>query len=141
MTFEMSAAGEELTGQARAESGLPGSASPKPLGEAWVMVSDELDERWQNAYKAYGAASENVARLGPSAPGAAARMVSASWDVAAIWREMAAAGGLPWWALAAVHAAAEAFEAQSREWAARSSAEHDRQSGRGRRPRTQRDSR
>ena len=131
----MSAAGEELAGQARAESGLPGSASPKPLGEAWVMVSDELDERWQNAYKAYGLASENVARLGPNAPGAAAQMVSASWEVAAVWREMAAAGGLPWWALAAVRAAAEAFESQSREWDARANAEQDRQPGRGRRSR------
>lgn len=102
------------------------------------MVPDVLDERWQEAYRAYGAASENVARLGPSDPGAAAQMVSASWDVAVVWREIAATGGLPWWALAAVRAAAEAFEAQSREWDARVSAESDKQPTRNRRPRPHR---
>lgn len=103
-------------------SGSPGWAFFGPLGKAWVMVPDELDERWQAAYQAYGQASENVSQSKPGDPDAARLMAAASWEVSVLWREIAATPGLPWWALASVRAAAQAFEAQSRDWNARADA-------------------
>ncbi|HEU5107800.1 MAG TPA: hypothetical protein VFT95_04415, partial [Micromonosporaceae bacterium] len=52
---------------------------------------------------------QNVVRL----------MVSTSAEVAAAWRDLLDAPDLPWWALAALSAAVEAFEAQARDWALR----------------------
>lgn len=103
-------------------SGSPGWAVFGPLGEAWVMVPDELDARWQAAYAAYGKASENVSLCEPGDPQAARLMASTSWEVGVLWREIAGMPGLPWWALASVRAAAQAFEAQARDWNARADA-------------------
>jgi hypothetical protein len=49
-------------------------------------------------------------------------MASASWDVATAWRDIATATALPWWSLAAVRAAADAFETQARDWHAQAAA-------------------
>jgi len=84
------------------------------------MVPDELVQRWEAAYRRYGAVSEAVARSRPLNPECARAMASASYDVAAAWRHISAVRGAPWWALAALAAAAEAFEAQAREWDQRS---------------------
>ena len=46
-------------------------------------------------------------------------MASASWAVAAAWRQIATATTLPWWTVAAIESAAAAFEAQAREYEAR----------------------
>jgi hypothetical protein len=83
------------------------------------MVPDELDDRWQAAYRAYGQASENVSQSDPGDPDAARLMAAASWEVSVSWRQIAATPGLPWWALASVRAAEQAFEVQARDWNAR----------------------
>jgi len=54
-------------------------------------------------------------------------MARASADVAAVWREMTP--DMPWWELAALGAAAQAFERQAQDWTAR--ANHERQSAAG----------
>jgi lysozyme family protein len=41
-------------------------------------------------------------------------MASASWAVAAAWRQITTATTLPWWAIAAIESAAAAFEEQAR---------------------------
>ena len=56
-------------------------------------------------------------------------MARASADVAAVWREMTAEPDMPWWELAALGAAAQAFERQAHDWTAR--AKHERQSAGG----------
>lgn len=69
------------------------------------MVPDVLVDRWQAAYGAYSAAEGDRAEL--------ARL---SANVAVVWRDMAAMPGLAWWLVAALSAAAEAFERQARDW-------------------------
>jgi hypothetical protein len=46
-------------------------------------------------------------------------MATASRSVAGAWRGIALSGELPWWCLAAVESAAQAFDAQAREWEVR----------------------
>ncbi len=81
-----------------------------------VTVPEPYVRGWEGAYRQYGQASEMAARLPADDPAAAWHMATASWAVAAAWREIATVTRLPWWLLAAVEAAAEAFEAQAREW-------------------------
>ncbi|OLF18923.1 hypothetical protein [Actinophytocola xanthii] len=83
------------------------------------MVSEELVKRWEALYGAYGVASKSVATTEPGDRAVARRMARASADVAAAWREMAAQPGMAWWAVAALGTAAQAFEFQARDWAAR----------------------
>jgi hypothetical protein len=64
----------------------------------------------------YGRASETVARTRNTDPAALWQMAVA---VAVAWRQIASRQQLPWWLLAAVDSAAQAFEAQSLEWEAR----------------------
>jgi hypothetical protein len=52
-------------------------------------------------------------------PAAAREMASASWAVAAAWRQIATATTLPWWTLAAIESAATAFDAQAHEYETR----------------------
>jgi hypothetical protein len=49
----------------------------------------------------------------------ARHMASASVNVALVWRQMAAEPDMPWWSVAALSAAAQAFEYQARDWTAR----------------------
>lgn len=93
------------------------------LGRGAVMVSDQLVQRWELAYRRYGDVSESVAFAVAGDRDVAASMATASWDVAVSWRNLAAEGGIPWWALAAVGAAAQSFEFQARDWNARASHE------------------
>jgi hypothetical protein len=63
-------------------------------------------------------------------------MASASWSVAAAWRQIATATvtvtTLPWWTLAALESAAAAFESQARDWESREKARsHNRGQERG----------
>jgi hypothetical protein len=53
---------------------------------------------------------------------AAREMVLASRNVASAWHALESIADLPWWTAAALRTAAEAFEAQAREWNTR--AEH-----------------
>ncbi len=46
-------------------------------------------------------------------------MASASWAVAAAWRQIATTTTLPWWTLAALESAAAAFESQALDWETR----------------------
>ena len=87
-----------------------------------VNVADEAIRSWESAYRNYGQV-RNVPVV-PSEISAELRrqMVSASWAVASAWRQIARTRRLPWWLLAAVESAAQAFEAQARDWEARGSA-------------------
>ena len=81
----------------------------------------QLVRRWEAAYQQYTNASEQLRHTTDPAPATAA-MASASWDVAMAWRDIATSAPLPWWSLAAVRAAADAFEAQAHDWHAKSTA-------------------
>lgn len=111
---------------------------PAAAGKAVVvMVPDYLVERWENAYGAYRAASELVDASIPGDRAAAEQMAEASQAVAAAWRDITVGSDLSWWSAAAVITAAQAFDHQAQDWAAR--AKHGRQSagsgdGRRRRP-------
>jgi hypothetical protein len=96
-----------------------------------VRASDKSARAWEAAYRRYGRAWETTARSGKGDPVAAREMASASWAVAAAWRQIATATTLPWWTLAAIESAAGAFEAQAREYEAREVSEsgHDRGQG------------
>ena len=69
-------------------------------------VSEDLIRAWEDAYRRYGSA-------------AGADVAPASRAVAMAWRDIACTSGLPWWMLAAVESAAEAFEAPAEQWAPR----------------------
>ncbi len=92
-------------------------------GSGVVMVSERLVRRWEAVYREYGTVSALVSVSEPGDRMVAERMARASRNVAAVWREMESEPDLAWWAVAAVKAAAQAFEYQSRDWAAR--AKHD----------------
>lgn len=83
-------------------------------------ASGDLVQRWESAYRIYGSASRSAG--GDGGPVSARAMAAASWEVAAAWRAMEGVAGLAWWVVAAVNAAAQAFEVQAREWAARADA-------------------
>lgn len=80
------------------------------------MVPAKLVGIWENSYRAYGRAVEHIARAGATDRQAAWDYAHSSWSVAAAWRQLAASSELPWWALAAVQSAAQAFEEQARTW-------------------------
>lgn len=99
-----------------------------------VMVSDYLVQRWESAYTAYRTASELVNSSPPGDSAAAEHMAQASQAVATAWRDIAVESDLSWWSAAAVGTAAQAFDHQAQDWAAR--AKHSRESppvGNGRR--------
>ena len=84
------------------------------------MRASEISIRaWEGAYRHYGRAWEWTARSPKGDPAAAQEMASASWSVAAAWRQIATATTLPWWTLAALESAAAAFESQARDWETR----------------------
>lgn len=101
--------------------GLPG----RHTGLCWrkgsgvVMVPETFVRRWEKAYRNYGVAARTAALAVPGDRGTAQEMAAASLEVAAAWREMESIVDLPWWVLAAVGAAAQAFEFQARDWNAR----------------------
>ncbi|MGQ0719895.1 MAG: hypothetical protein ACT4NP_21750 [Pseudonocardiales bacterium] len=108
----------------RPVSGPPHHDAPHDAG---VMASDKSTRAWETAYRQYGRAWETTARSRKGDPAAAREMASASWAVAAAWRQIASATTLPWWTLAAIESAAAAFEAQARESEAREGDDgHDR---------------
>ena len=80
------------------------------------MVSEDLVQRWEAAYQRYGEASKVSVATVVGDQGVAREMVVASHEVATAWRSLESTPDLPWWALAAVAAAAEAFEFQAQEW-------------------------
>jgi hypothetical protein len=114
-----------LTGAAFGSSGRSPAVSWRE-GSGVVMVSEKLIVRWEAVYREYGSASEMVGRSVPGDGAVARRMARASADVAAVWREMSSEPDMPWWELAALGAAAQAFERQAQDWTAR--AKHERQS-------------
>ena len=83
------------------------------------MIPEGLEQRWESAYRRYGETSTTVAVARSGDRGVAAEMAAASSDVAAMWRELESSVDLPWWMLAALSAAAQAFEFQARDWKAR----------------------
>ncbi|HET9142263.1 hypothetical protein [Actinophytocola sp.] len=83
------------------------------------MVPAELETHWETAYRGYCVAARQAAAAPPDDQNVARLMVSTSAEVAAAWRDLQDVPDLPWWALAALAAAVEAFEAQARDWALR----------------------
>lgn len=123
----MSAGGggtDVLTGGLAPASWLP--AMPWRKGFGVVMVSERLVDLWEAAYREYGAVSDLLDESVPGDAAIAERMARASEAVAVVWRELAGSSELPWWSVAALRAAAQAFEYQSRDWTAR--ARHSRES-------------
>jgi hypothetical protein len=102
----------------RSASGL--ATSPRrgagPRGPASL---EQAVRGWEKAYRDYGRLSEPSVRSRQDDPSLAGRMASASRSVADGWRGIASCGELPWWCLAAVESAAQAFHAQAREWEVR----------------------
>ncbi|SES12679.1 hypothetical protein SAMN04487818_107466 [Actinokineospora terrae] len=85
------------------------ASSGTPIGS----MPPELVERWEAAYSRYDGGDLHD-------------MADVSAAVGTLWREMATAvPGSPWWLVAALVTAAEAFEAQSRDWAGRQRARTD----------------
>lgn len=95
------------------------SAPPRREGAGVVMVSDKLLQRWETVYREYGLTSELVGHSAPGDRAVARRMARASTALAGAWREIEVEPGLPWWVVAALSTAAQAFEAQARDWSAR----------------------
>jgi hypothetical protein len=69
------------------------------------LVPDELVQRWEALYGRYLAA-----------PAGGVESARLSAEVAVAWREIAAVPGLPWWMVAGLRTAAEAFERQAVRW-------------------------
>lgn len=86
-----------------------------------VAVPEQFIRSWEGAYRQYGQVNEIISRMPADDPVAAWQMANASWAVASAWREIATVARLPWWVLAAVDSAAEAFEVQARYWEAQES--------------------
>lgn len=103
----------------RPVSGPRRSAKRSGSAQDTVLVAGTSVTTWEAAYRRYGRISEQS--LLPSEVDVAVvwQMALASRAVAAAWRQIARADPLPWWSLTAVESAAEAFEAQARDWEAR----------------------
>jgi hypothetical protein len=84
------------------------------------MATKKQVRDWEEAYHHYGASSEVVARTWQINATTAQDMASASWAVANSWRSIAGNPELPWWMLAALESAAQAFEEQAHHWHSRS---------------------
>lgn len=90
--------------------------SPTPRkGSAVLRVPEQMVKRWESAYRFYQEANL-IAGSGRVSEVAVADMVRASREVATAWRAFSYVDELPWWAVAAVATAAQAFEGQAREW-------------------------
>lgn len=76
----------------------------------------DLVTRWEAAYQRYTDAARAVRSAPDAEPASAETMAEASWEVATAWRDIATTMVLPWWTLAALRAAADAFEAQAMSW-------------------------
>jgi hypothetical protein len=92
---------------------------PVPGELVSASVPADLVDVWSQAYRDYGRASELLAERGSGEQHAAQAMAQASRAVAGAWRRLGAASGHAWWSLAAVETAAQAFEFQAQDWAAR----------------------
>ncbi len=80
------------------------------------MATKKQVRAWEEAYRRYGVTSDRVARTQEVDTATAHDMALASREVAAAWRSIAANPDLPWWTLAALESAAQAFEEQARDW-------------------------
>lgn len=70
---------------------------------------------WEEAYWKYNEADQRMGNR-PPVPELVQEYVSVTRAVARAWRNLVAERDQPWWVLAAVDSAAEAFETQAREW-------------------------
>ncbi|GAB3909092.1 hypothetical protein GCM10029964_110090 [Kibdelosporangium lantanae] len=80
-----------------------------------MLVSTKVVGVWEDAYRRYGRASDIVARSRGRDVAAVQELITASRAVATAWRAIAAQAELPWWVVAAVESAAEAFAEQARQ--------------------------
>jgi DNA-binding IclR family transcriptional regulator len=104
----------------RRASGRAGRDAPLVSGAGGgVMAAEKSVRAWEAAYRRYGQVWELSARASKDDLATARQMASASWAVAAAWRQIAAATTLPWWVLVAIEAAASAFETQAHEYQSR----------------------
>lgn len=88
-----------------------------------MTVPSDLLTRWESAYRRYTDVARAIERSPSGRPGLAEAMGSASWEVATAWRDIATTVALQWWMIAALRAAADAFEQQARHWHARGTLE------------------
>jgi hypothetical protein len=88
----------------------------RPTGQAEQPDASVL--AWESAYRGYGEASRTTPPTGND-PADVCQMAATSMAVALAWRQIARSRPLPWWTLAALESAAQAFESQGREWEAR----------------------
>jgi hypothetical protein len=89
-----------------------------PLPTGATEQADASVLAWESAYRSYGEVSHTTAPTGGD-PAAVWQMAATSMAVALAWRQIARSRPLPWWTLAALESAAQAFESQGREWEAR----------------------
>ncbi|HEX5403523.1 MAG TPA: hypothetical protein VFX16_14615 [Pseudonocardiaceae bacterium] len=94
----------------------PGQPRHSLLATSAPAVPEPFVRAWQTAYTQYGQTRDVTARMPADDPAAAWHMATASRAVANAWREITTVARLPWWMLAAVEAAMEAFESQARYW-------------------------
>lgn len=110
-------AGRDGVGATQPVSGPPQHDARLGSGSGIDVIASKKSTRvWEAAYRQYGRAWEMTARSGKGDPVAAREMATASWAVAAAWRQITTATTLPWWALAAIESAAGAFESQARDY-------------------------
>ncbi|MBB5154560.1 hypothetical protein [Saccharopolyspora phatthalungensis] len=82
-------------------------------------MPEKFVRTWEAAYRAYGQAFEIASFSSGGDPTVAQGVSLASRHVASAWRNLATVQDLPWWVLAALGSATEAFESQATLWAGR----------------------
>jgi hypothetical protein len=80
-----------------------------------MVIPADLVARWEAAYFEYTKAVQRV-QGEPHSADAAQGLARTSWEVAELWRALAGGPGLGWWAVAALHTAANALEHQAHDW-------------------------
>lgn len=78
-----------------------------------MLVSTKVLSAWEAAYRRYGRASDDMARSPRRDVRAVRELTDPSRAVDFTWRAITSDPQLPWWVVAAVSSAAEAFEEQA----------------------------
>jgi hypothetical protein len=76
-------------------------------------MAKQADMAWQEAYREYTAACDQVRRSPRGEPVPARRLAAAYRECARLWRQLASAPGTAWWVTAAATHAADEFVHQA----------------------------
>ncbi|MGC7095602.1 hypothetical protein ACPZ19_13110 [Amycolatopsis lurida] len=90
----------------------------------WARIQE-----WEYLYREYQSASNDMARLRPPPTDVIERYARVSQEVATAWRALLPGEKQPWWIVAAVESAAQAFAEQAKRWAAVAAGEIDKEGG------------